>query len=71
MTPKQKANELVDKMRLNDNWGEKCKGECIDAALIAVNEIIKANPHNDLFKLSDISTSINYWELVKQEIEKL
>lgn len=42
-----------------------------ECALIAVDEIIKSNPHNDLFKLSDIPTSMNYWELVKQEIEEL
>jgi hypothetical protein len=42
-----------------------------ECALKAVDEIIKSNPHNDLFKLSDIPTSMNYWEQVKQELKKL
>ncbi len=82
--PKQKAKQLCDAfyqklplemhVKTNDgdlSWeynGWKNSKEC---ALIAVDEIIKSNPHNDLFKLSDIPTSINYWELVKKEIEKM
>jgi len=68
MTPKEKAKELVDKFRQQtdgiaaynyDNVNKQC-------ALIAVYEIIDSidNEH-----VSDIFTE--YWQEVKQEIEKL
>lgn len=57
MTPKEKAKELVDKFRK----------EC---ALIAVDEILEL-----LYFLSDCSQNVvdkrDYYEEVKQEIEKL
>jgi hypothetical protein len=63
MTPKEKAEELVTKMYVNqwrNNTMEyKTAKQC---ALIAVDEILSA-----------IGFSINdeYWQEVKQEIEKL
>ena len=77
MTPKEKAKELFDKyrdvsisfidsiegngdMRMNNEDSKEC-------ALIAVDEIL------DFMFLSEIENSfwINYYNKVKQEIEKL
>jgi hypothetical protein len=65
MTPKEKAKELVDKFSavpLLDSYEAK---QC---ALVAVDEIIKA------IKIADNITFmyvIDYYQEVKQEIEKL
>ena len=59
MTPKEKAKELVNKMAF-----EICKTDAKQCALIAVDEIIK-----DKKMFNQIS--VEYWEDVKQEIEKL
>ena len=63
MTPKLKAQELVDKMQLDwacdschNDWAKEC-------ALIAVDYI-------NLFWNGN-ETALNYWNEVKQEIEKL
>ena len=64
MTAKQKAQELVNKMAF-----EICKTDAKQCALIAVDEIIKANPY-EVSKI-DIDSTIDYWTEVKQEIEKL
>jgi hypothetical protein len=71
MTPKEKAEELVDKMKIGDgsilNWttGEmeyRPRNQYYkDCALIAVDEIMK---HNSF-------PTMDYWQEVKQEIEKL
>lgn len=72
MTPKEKARELVDKMR-DDLWEQRCiKIYLEDAqlcALIAINEIIKE-------LTEEISPSVHgfrhkYWQEVKQEIKNL
>ena len=67
MTPKQKAEQLVDKYFneimsfLSDNMKKNNAKKC---ALIAVDEIIEV--------LSmDVNPLVNYWFQVKQEIEKL
>jgi hypothetical protein len=62
MTPKEKAEELVD------IYEDRCpqyikKNTAIWCALIAVDEII-----DNLPLISDIQ---DYWQEVKQEIEKL
>ena len=58
MTPKEKAEELVDKYYefhyINYELAKQC-------ALIAVDEILKTNPYK----------ARNYWQEVKTEIEKL
>tara|TARA_R110000868_G_scaffold35931_4_gene128140 strand:+ start:824 stop:1087 length:264 start_codon:yes stop_codon:yes gene_type:complete len=87
MTPKEKAEELVDKMyfsrryKENENYipqqafihAKKC-------ALIAVDEIMKAPHENSYLELipSDADDTDwfwdkydEYWEEVKNEIEKL
>jgi hypothetical protein len=62
MTPKEKAEELADKMLFcfQGHIDEYTAKQC---ALIAVDEIIKAT-------IDDWSHS-EYWEEVKQELEKL
>ena len=64
MTPKLKAKELIDKM-LNETDLVSAK-EC---ALIAVDEIIEANPI--AFDEEDNCIAKQWWKEVKTEIEKL
>jgi hypothetical protein len=65
MTPKEKAEELVDKfMDTRISW--KQSKLC---ALIAVDELIKI--HYLLTTTHDTSPSINYWKEVKKEIQNL
>ena len=72
MTPKEKAQELVDKFRteilsfLGDRIKDQNAKRC---ALIAVDELIKI--HYLLTTTNDTSPSINYWKEVKQELDKL
>ena len=66
MEPKDKAKELVDKFSneilLTINGGKV-------AALIAVDEIIKQLV--SIEKAPNNKSAFQYWEEVKQEIEKL
>jgi hypothetical protein len=70
MTPKEKAEDLVDKFiqyvpaeeEFELDYAKQC-------ALIAVDEILDANP--SLIKYNDIELDDIYWQEVKQEIEKL
>ena len=71
MTPKEKANELVDKM-YNVDFHDDAREiamrypHAIKCALVAVEEIL----NNDGFtKFDDHLT--DYWQQVKHEIEKL
>ena len=77
MTPKEKAEELVEKMNVihyTKLYGKNkdCKGLPVSmhydqrkqCALKAVDEIIDLLSH-------DINPLVNYWFEVKQEIEKL
>jgi len=64
MTPKEKAKELFNKMDMiiyTDQYNDE--NQCIRCALVAVDEIIKANPHR-------VST-MKYWNEVRHKIEKL
>jgi hypothetical protein len=68
MTPKEKAKELVDKMYLVPELNGSCiltKHTAKQCALIAVDEILKADIENKL------GVDVEYWQEVKQEIEKL
>jgi hypothetical protein len=82
MTPKEKAEELINSYRIIlMNEDTECGNEILctsiskQCALIAVDEIIKNNLeylrgielHNDVALNIDLS----YWQEVKQEIEKL
>jgi hypothetical protein len=62
MTPKEKAEELVDKFNLPSGLMSIERKQC---ALIAVDEII-CNIEDDY-----MCTEFQYWQEVKQEIEKL
>ena len=74
MTPKEKAEELVDKFYQttpNETWIDEPLGEFMQTytawgqakqcALIAVDEILN----------TCVESMIYYWQEVKQEIEKL
>lgn len=72
MTPKEKAEELVNKYTNaygNNLFSQKC-------ALICVDEIINSSPScpilsdNGSFS-GDIEESTEWWQQVKTEIEKL
>ena len=63
MTPKEKAKELFRKVYLLDHkiWQDTAK----QIALIMVDEIIKSHTYG-------LSTELkNYWNEVKEEIEKM
>ena len=67
MTPKEKAKELVDKfMEYSDAADEH--GFAKQCALIAVDEIMDAI---DWHGFETPNKEIEYWEEVKQEIQKL
>ena len=69
MTPKEKAIELINKMSLNWYCNECHNDFAKECALIAVNVIlidVGAKDWED-----DEMTNSNYWQEVKQEIEKL
>ena len=81
MTPKEKAKELVDKMYNTPHCGiehfpSKHYCDCSEigffqakqCALIAVDEIMKAVGWEEMELGVDRD---NYWQEVKQEIEKL
>jgi len=67
MTSKEKAKELFNQylnVGMGDGWAKQC-------ALIAVHEIIKANPTELLADPYEFYSSKGHWEQIKQEIEKL
>ena len=66
MTPKQKAKELVDKYYIFNHIGNR---HAIKCALIAVNEIIEANPIS--FDEDENCIAKQWWQEVKTEIQKL
>ena len=71
MTPKEKAEELVNKYSIwcwNDVVCDyKIAKEC---ALIAVNEIINSNPHSNPLN-TEVYSTMDWWQEVKKEIKKL
>ena len=78
MTPKEKAKELIDKFNnhtvkelvyLKNGKVIEGKTEAKRCALIAVDEILKANPYE--VSKTDMDSTIDYWMEVKQEIENL
>lgn len=66
MTPKEKAKELVDKYYIFNHIGNR---HAIKCALIAVEEIIEANPI--AFDEDENCIAKQWWQEVKTEIEKL
>jgi hypothetical protein len=69
MTPKEKAEELFDKFNNPDIKHYPYIHNAQQCALIAVDEIIKANPYE--VSKTDMDSTIDYWQEVKQELEKL
>ncbi len=74
MTPKEKAQELVDKfIEFTQDWDARDgyindEFRAKECALIVVDELI------DFAKLTDTTNDwdhLNYWQEIKQEIEKL
>jgi hypothetical protein len=70
MTPKEKAQQLVDKYSMITKWKMGVEQEYVikkakECALIAVDEMKTSLFNNDLMYMYD------YWLEVKQEIEKL
>ena len=66
MTPKEKAQELFDKMYEYAIFDEAAK-QC---ALIAVDEILDLK-HIVTLRRNMHEMELEYWDEVKQEIEKL
>ena len=69
MTPNEKAEELVERFRMNVLDWEGCsinEHKAKQCALIAVDEILKvASFYNDS------QAEVTYWQEVKQEITNL
>ncbi len=71
MTPQEKAKELFDKIdTVIDEWGNypMCFDTSKQCALIVVDEIIEEALGLDD---NDYQSKYDYWEQVKQELEKL
>lgn len=66
MTPKEKAEELVNKF---STVGLQQRNEGISCALIAINEMMQANC--DLMENAENVRQYYYFQEVKQEIENL
>jgi hypothetical protein len=78
MTPKEKAEELFNKMDMiiyTDQ--DSCKRQCVECAIEGVDEIL-----NVLWRLYDnqntspvseiiIKAEIDFWEQVKKELQKI
>jgi len=76
MTPKEKATKLFDKFRVkvHDRDGTSAMNgfEAKQCARIAVDEIIYGYEFDSLdIEHKRIMDNINFWDEVKQEIEKL
>ncbi len=77
MNAKEKADELIDKMYYVGRYDDKedynpamAWERAKQCALIAVREVILSNPHSNPFNTNVFST-MEYWQEVKNEIEKL
>lgn len=72
MSPKEKAKELYDKYfeLVEAQTSEQQEDNARQSALIAVDEIIKSNPHSNPFN-TDVHSTMDYWQEVKHEINNL
>jgi len=66
MTPKEKAEELVDKYYYHSKCNLLSPFEAKNCALIAVDEVI-----NSIFGNYEFDFLRHFWQEVKQEIEAL
>ena len=74
MTPREKAKELYLKFSTYVNDYSDPEPAAKELSIIAVDEIIKANPtgeYGDPFIGNKVYDNKSYWREVKQEIEKL
>lgn len=83
MTPKEKAEELINKFTHPVRWKmgqEDIKQRAKQCALIAVDEIIESRSEDTRFDDTLLSTSnyhtphpmhLSYWKEVKHELNKL
>jgi hypothetical protein len=72
MTAKDKAKELVEKYQFNGDMIDDIRMSedyAVECALICVDEIINTYPTP--WSSLDIDPQKEYWQEVKQEIEKL
>jgi len=79
MTPKEKAQELIEKFDLAlqnvSIYFEIRKHFVYNCAIITLDEIIEAlleyDNRNDTYELQNMDRDFNYWKQVKKEINKL
>jgi hypothetical protein len=70
MTPKEKAQELVDKFKkINEDYIDNYQS--IPCALIAVDELIQWLPSKEWDSDPTTIFDVEYWYEVKKEIELL
>ena len=72
MTPKEKAKELIEKYQFVEIANYTSMFEIKECALIAVDEIISNMPYGFYSGIIPAykGTDLDYWQEVKQEIEK-
>lgn len=73
MTPKEKAISLYESFYPQVQWKmgqEDCKDRAKQCSLIAVDEIIEALDF-DWMEVQNLDREHDYWNKVKQEIDKL
>ena len=76
MSPKEKAKELFDEYCYAIRTEETDSGYFSNViyanvcAILAVDEIINSNPHSNPFN-TEVSSTMEYWQEVKRELEKL
>jgi hypothetical protein len=77
MKPKEKAISLVDSYRIilmnqDTECGEEilCTVIAKQCALIAVDEIIRSNPHSNPLN-TNVESTMEYWQQVKQKIQAI
>ena len=76
MTPKEKAEELINKFQSVsvklDDWDLRQMDihSAKLCSLIVIGEIIFANPHSNPFN-TEVYSTMDYWHEVMQEIYKL
>ena len=72
MTPKEKAEDLFNKMDMIIYTDSDWKSQCKRCALIAVDEILQYDINPKCERQFVIQRRIEeYWQQVKNEIEKL
>lgn len=68
MTAKEKAKQMISKYFI---FHKLTYNECIKAALITVDEILRLPSADDGRMMTVIEEDYKYWQEVKAEIEKL